>query len=177
MDVTKVRGLGDSALLDNVVTPQQDRQSASNLQGCSGAGAGHLAPSTPRNAQKKSGGIKNGGACNAGGGGAVGNGGQVAQSGKVRKGKGGVACVPWTDDERIALFESYLRSGGVKDGGYIKKTKALYDQLGLAPRSAPSLTTQLKRIEQGALSKFQRDEIAKRVRLESSVRRSALVRD
>ena len=156
MDVTKVGGLGDFALLDNVDAPQQDRQSASKLQGFTGTGAGRLAPSIPRNAQKRSGGDEGG----------VGGGSKGAQGAKSRQGKGGAVCVPWTDDERVALFESYLRTGGIRDGGYIKKTKARYDELGLAPRSAASLTTQLKRIEEGALSKFERDEIAKRVRLE-----------
>ena len=74
--------------------------------------------------------------------------------------------MPWTDDEKVALFECYQRTGGVKKGGYIKRTKELYDNLGFAPRSAPSLTTQLKRIEQGAICKFDRDEITKKVRWE-----------
>ena len=55
MDVTKGGSLGDSALVDNVVTPQQVRQSASKLQGFTGTGAGRPAPSKPRNAQKRSG--------------------------------------------------------------------------------------------------------------------------
>ena len=109
MDVTKVGGLGDFALLDDVDTPQQDRQSASKLQGFTGTGAGRLAPSIPRNAQKRSGGDEGG----------VGGGSKGAQGAKSRQGKGGAVCVPWTDDERVALFESYLRTGGIRDGGYI----------------------------------------------------------
>ena len=169
MDVTKVGGLGDSALLDNVVTPQQDRQSASKLQGFTGAGAGRPTPGEPRNAQKKSGGIRNDGACDPGeGGGEGGVGGvvKVTQGARVRKGKGGAVCMPWKNDERVALFECYQRTGGVRKGGFIKKTKEEYDKLDLAPRSEASLIAQLNWIEGGAISRFDRDEIKKRVQSE-----------
>ena len=141
MDGTKDGGLGDSALLDNVVTPQQVRQSASKLRGCAEAGAGHLALSKPRNAVKSCGSDEGGSGCDP-----------PTQGGRVRRGKGGTTCVPWTDDERKALFECYQRSGGVKKVGYIKRTKELYERLNLTPRSEPSLIAQLKSIEGGKIT-------------------------
>ena len=54
----------------------------------------------------------------------------------------------------------------MKKGGYIKRTKELYESLGLTPRSVPSLLTQLKRIEEGAISGFDRDRIKRKVRME-----------
>ena len=54
----------------------------------------------------------------------------------------------------------------MKKGGYIKRTKELYESLGLTPQSVPSLLTQLKRIEEGAISGFDRDRIKRKVRIE-----------
>ena len=170
MDGTKDGGLEDVALVDNAATPQLVRQSASKLRRCAEAGAGRLACSTP-NALKSCSCIKDGGDCNPdrdGDGDDVGIGdvGKVAQDTRVRRGKGGTPCVSWTDGERKALFECYQRSGGLKKGGYIKKTKELYESLELTPRSVPSLVTQLKRIEDGAISGFDRDKIKRKVRME-----------
>ena len=170
MDGMKDGSLGESALPSNAVAPQQVRQESSKLQGIADhLGAGHLAFSKPNNAQKNGGGSGVGGACDTGGGGDDGGYGSVgvsAQDARVRRGKGGSSCVSWTDDERVALYECYQRTGGVKKGGYIKRTKELYDHNGLPPRSGPSISTQLKRIEEGAMSSLVRDEIRKRVRME-----------
>ena len=87
---------------------------------------------------------------------------------RVRKGKGGTPCVSWTLDERKALWECYERTGGVMKGGYIKRTKELYDKLDLTPRSGPSLTGQVKRMDGGCgLTHMQKRLIRKKVRLET----------
>ena len=142
MDGMKDGSLGESALPSNAVAPQQVRQESSKLQGIADhLGAGHLAFSKPNNAQKNGGGSGVGGACDTGGGGDDGGYGSVgvsAQDARVRRGKGGASCVSWTDDERVALYECYQRTGGVKKGGYIKRTKELYDRKGLPLEVVPA---------------------------------------
>jgi len=88
----------------------------------------------------------------------------------VRKGRGGTPCVTWTKEERKVLWECFEEGGGVKSGGYIKKTKELFDSRNLTPRSGPSLTAQLKGIEGGLLTKMERDEIMKKVTREKTGR-------
>ena len=153
MDGTKDGGLGDSALPVNAVTPQLVRQSASKLRGNAEAGAGHLALSKPKNAVKNRGGDNVGSGCDT-----------PSQGVRTRRGKGGTQCVSWTDDERKALFECFQRSGGVKKGGYIKRTKELYDRLNLTPRSEPSLIAQLKSIEGGKMTELDMSQVKKKVR-------------
>ena len=71
----------------------------------------------------------------------------------------------WTHGERKILWECFVRSGGEKTGGYIKKIKALWDEKGLSVREKPSLVSQLKciNIENGLVTKMERDKIEKRM--------------
>ena len=69
----------------------------------------------------------------------------------------------WTLEERKVLWECFVRSGGKKSGGYIKKVKALWDERGLSVREVPSLLSQLKGIENGLLTMMERDEITKKI--------------
>lgn len=150
-------GLGDRSMSCGLdCTPQQVRQTASEQTARGvGEGAGHPNFSTPKNVVRDCGGENGGNGCNTGGGG-----------GRVRRGKGGTPCVSWTKDERKVLWECFELSGGVKRGGYIKRTKELFDNRNLTPRSGPSLSAQLKGIEGGGLTKMERDEIAKKVKVE-----------
>ena len=166
MDVTKVGSLGDPEGAPEGTsegTPQPILQKASKLSGCAVAGA----LSKPKSAMKNCGGGR-GAVGPVRGGAEVGTGGVdgLTKTCSARKGKGGASCISWSDDERKALFECYQRTGGVRKDGYIKKTKELYDTMGFAPRSCPSIITQLRRIEDGAISCFDRDQIRKKVRIE-----------
>lgn len=70
----------------------------------------------------------------------------------------------WTHEERKVLWECFVRSGGKRADGYIKKVKALWDEIGSSVREVPSLLSQLKSIEKGLLTMMERDEIEKKVR-------------
>ena len=73
----------------------------------------------------------------------------------------------WTKEERQVLWECFVRNGGRKCGGYIKKVKALWDERGLSKRDEPSLISQLKTIEKGiVLTKVERAEISRMVEKE-----------
>ena len=82
--------------------------------------------------------------------------------GNVKKGRG----LGWTNGERRVLWECYVRSGGEKRHGYIKRVKDLYDRRSLTPRTGPSLISQLKTIDGGGLTLMERGEIEKLVRQE-----------
>ena len=152
-------GLGDRSLSCGLdCTPQQVCQTASEQTARGvGEGAGHPNISTPKNVVRDCGGGNAGSGCKTGGGGR-----------RVRRGKGGTPCVSWSKDERKVLWECFELSGGVKRGGYIKRTKELFDNMNLTPRSGPSVSAQLKGIEGGGLTKMERDEIAKKVKGEIS---------
>ena len=91
----------------------------------------------------------------------------VAQK-SARKGKGSVAKVPWTDEERRALYECYLRGGGEKSLGYVDRAKELFDRRNFMPRSKPSIQSQLRTIlNGGGISADARDEVEKILRLET----------
>ena len=45
----------------------------------------------------------------------------------------------WTDEERKVLWECFVRSGGKRSGGYIKKVKEMWDGRDLSVRGVPSL--------------------------------------
>ena len=52
------------------------------------------------------------------------DGGKVAgKGGKGRIDEGGVGYVPWAEGEKEALWKCFIRSGGRKDGGYIRKIR------------------------------------------------------
>ena len=94
-----------------------------------------------------------------------------AVGGNVRKGKGGTPCIGWTKEERSALWECFEKSGGVRKGGYIKRTKEMYESLNLTPRSGPSLVAQLNRLEGGGMTEMEKGEIRQKVRTERIVRK------
>ena len=74
----------------------------------------------------------------------------------------------WTQNERRVLFECYIESGGRGRRGYSRRVKELWDQKSedqnLSPRTFPSLYSQLKTIDGGALTKMEREEIEQSVR-------------
>ena len=73
----------------------------------------------------------------------------------------------WTDEERKVLWECFVRSGGKRSGGYIKKVKEMWDGRDLSVRGVPSLLSQLKQIEtNNLLTVMERGEIEKRVLVE-----------
>ena len=72
----------------------------------------------------------------------------------------GKSKAPWSKSERIILWECFVRSGGKRSGGYIKKVENLWRELGVNVRATPSLISQLKAIEtNGLLSLIERREI------------------
>ena len=88
--------------------------------------------------------------------------------GSAKKGRG----FAWTDEERMILWECFVLSGGKEGGkGYMKRVKDLYDSRSQAPRSEPSLTSQLVQIERGLLSRMERERIEKMVSEAAAIRR------
>ena len=83
--------------------------------------------------------------------------------GSRKVGKRGKTKHWWTLEERKVLWECFVRGGGKKSGGYIKKVKALWDERGLSVREVPSLLSQLKGIENGLLTMMEKDEITKKI--------------
>ena len=76
----------------------------------------------------------------------------------------GKSKAPWSKSERIILWECFVRSGGKRSGGYIKKVENLWRELGVNVRATPSLISQLKAIEtNGLLSLIERREIERKV--------------
>ena len=55
---------------------------------------------------------------------------------RVRKKDGGRGKIKqaWTDEERRVLWECFVRSGGKKSGGYMKKVKEMWDGRDLSVR-------------------------------------------
>ena len=73
----------------------------------------------------------------------------------------------WTSDERKELWECFVRSGGVRRGGYIRKVTDLYHSRNGSSRSGPSLVTQLRCIDAGGvLTEVEKETIADKVRQE-----------
>ena len=73
----------------------------------------------------------------------------------------------WTDEERRTLWECFVRSGGIRSGGYIQKVKEKWDMQGCRVRSVASLVSQLNQIEKrNLLTVMVREEIARRVKNE-----------
>ena len=64
-----------------------------------------------------------------------------------KEGKRGKFKEGWSDQERKVLWECFIRSGGKKSGGYIRKVKDKWDGRDLSVRGIPSLLSQLKQIE------------------------------
>ena len=97
--------------------------------------------------------------------------GRGVKSKKSRKeGRRGRFKEKWTDEERRVLWECFVRSGGKKSGGYIKKLKDMWDGKDLSVRGVPSLLSQLKQIEiNNLLTVMVREEIERKVRGEVDV--------
>ena len=95
----------------------------------------------------------------------------TGKKGKTRKeGRRGKFKERWTVEERRVLWECFVRSGGKRSGGYIKRLKEMWDGRDLSVRGVPSLLSQLKQIEvNNLLTLMERGEIEKRVRCEREV--------
>ena len=75
----------------------------------------------------------------------AGNNGLTGKKGKTRKeGRRGKFKERWTVEERRVLWECFVRSGGKRSGGYIKRLKEMWDGRDLSVRGVPSLLSQLK---------------------------------
>ena len=89
---------------------------------------------------------------------------------KGNKGKRGKFKDSWSKEDRIILWECYVRSGGVKSEGYIKKVREMWDGRDQGVRSDASLLSQLKQIESNSLlSVMERGEIEQRVKREREI--------
>ena len=86
-----------------------------------------------------------GGGANGGGGGFL-EGDMDAREGDGRRKIETRGAKKWSDEERRFLWECFVRSGGKRSGGYIKKMKDLWDERGMNVRSLASLSSQLKQI-------------------------------
>ena len=86
-----------------------------------------------------------------------------------KEGKRGKFKEGWSDQERKVLWECFIRSGGKKSGGYIRKVKDMWDGRDLSVRGVPSLLSQLKQIEtNNLLTLMVREDIARKVRNEEN---------
>ena len=93
-------------------------------------------------------------------------GGKEKSRNKSRKegGRGKVKQV-WSKEERLVLWECYIRSGGRVCNGYIKRVMNMWNGRDLSVRSQASILSQIKCIENGGLlSEFEKREISNRVR-------------
>lgn len=70
----------------------------------------------------------------------------------------------WTREERLVLWECFVRSKKVSPNGYIKTLVELWETNGLGVRSQASLLSQVKSIQNGKLlSEFEKREVERRV--------------
>ena len=92
--------------------------------------------------------------------------------GKIKKGskKEKVVKVPWSKEERKILWKCLAIAGGRESEGYIPRMLKLWEERGTSRRSQASLISQVRVIERGGLSNFERQEIESRVREETRLR-------
>ena len=76
----------------------------------------------------------------------------------------GMRKCKWSREERLVLWECYVRSKITAPSGYIKALADLWETNGCGERSQASLLSQVKSIQNGSLlSEFERRVIEKRV--------------
>ena len=85
---------------------------------------------------------------------------------KKRSKKEKVPKVPWSKEERRILWKCHTIAGGRESEGYIQRMLKLWGERGTSRRSQPSLISQVRVIERGGLSNFERQHIESRVREE-----------
>ena len=81
-----------------------------------------------------------------------------------------VPKVPWSKEERKILWKCLAIAGGRESEGYIPRMLKLWEERGTSRRSQASLISQVRVIERGGLSNFERQEIESRVREETRLR-------
>jgi len=92
-----------------------------------------------------------------------------------KEGGRGLNKQKWTKEERVVLWECYVRSGGRGCLGYIKRVMEMWDGRDVGIRSQASILSQIKCIEEGGLlSEYEKCEIESRVTRECE---SGLVSD
>ena len=72
----------------------------------------------------------------------------------------------WTKEEKVMVWECFVMTGRVRRNNYIERTTVLYNERSQRPRNENSVFSQIRGIGLGGLTKMERGEIEKRVRVE-----------
>ena len=91
---------------------------------------------------------------------------KATKGGRRKVGQRGRNKVSWSKEERVTLWECYIRSGWKQSKGYMKRLKEIWDGRDVSVRKLPSLLSQIKCIEEkGLLTMMERGEIEKGIRV------------